>query len=149
MRTLLPGPIVCTLLLSSLVAAPLAAQSSGEPLYPPAGLDMSATDSSTRPGDDFYQYANGAWLARVTIPADRPYVSEWLGMRDRTEAQLRDLIQAAAANASHEPRRSRARSVRFTSPLWTCSDSRHLARDLSRQNSPRSVRAAAAKSWRG
>lgn len=103
MRTLLPGPIVCTLLLSSLVAAPLAAQSSGEPLYPPAGLDMSATDSSTRPGDDFYQYANGAWLARVTIPADRPYVSEWLGMRDRTEAQLRDLIQAAAANASHEP----------------------------------------------
>jgi len=87
-----------------MVAAPLAAQSAGEPLYPPAGLDMSATDSSVRPGDDFYQYANGAWLARMTIPADRPYVMEWQVMRDRTEMQLRELIETAAASAAHEPR---------------------------------------------
>jgi putative endopeptidase len=103
MRTALLGPIAGSLLLSSMVAAPLAAQDAGAPLYPPAGLDMSATDPSTRPGDDFYQYANGAWLARMTIPADRPFVMEWQGMRDRTAMQLRGLIEAAAASAPHEP----------------------------------------------
>jgi putative endopeptidase len=64
---------------------------------------MSATDSSTRPGDDFYQYANGAWLARMTIPADRPFVMEWRVMRDRTETQLRGLIDTAAARAPRKP----------------------------------------------
>jgi putative endopeptidase len=61
-----------TLLLSSVVAAPLEAQNAGEPLIPPVGLDMSASDPSTKPGDDFWQYANGAWLARTAIPADKP-----------------------------------------------------------------------------
>jgi putative endopeptidase len=81
----------------------LSAQGAREPLYPPAGLDMGATDPSTRPGDDFWQYANGAWLARTAIPADKPYVSEKEAMRDRTEAQLRALIETAAASAPHEP----------------------------------------------
>lgn len=85
------------------VSTPPAAQDAGEALYPPAGLDMSATDPLTRPGDDFYQYASGAWLARMTIPADRPFVMEWQGMRDRTAMQLRELIEAAAASAPHEP----------------------------------------------
>jgi putative endopeptidase len=85
------------------VSTPLAAHEEGEPLYPPAGLDMSATAPATRPGDDFYQYASGAWLARVTIPADRPFAMEWQVMRDRTQTQLRGLLETAAASASHEP----------------------------------------------
>src|SRR5271155_4539444 len=103
MRTLLRGLISGLLLLSATVAAPLAAQNAGAPLIPPFGLDMSATDPSTRPGDDFWQYANGAWLGRTAIPADKPYMSEREAMRDRTEAQLRALIEAAAAGAPHEP----------------------------------------------
>jgi putative endopeptidase len=97
------GLIAGTLLASWVVSAPLEAQNAGEPLIPPVGLDMSATDPSTKPGDDFWQYANGAWLARTAIPADKPYISEKEAMRDRTEAQLRGLIETAAANALHEP----------------------------------------------
>lgn len=55
MLTLLRGLIAGTLLLSSVDAAPLEAQNAGEPLIPPVGLDMSATDPSTKPGDDFWQ----------------------------------------------------------------------------------------------
>jgi putative endopeptidase len=102
MRTLLLCLFVGSLL-TAIVAAPVAAQNAGAPMFPPAGLDMSATDPSTRPGDDFYQYANGAWLARATIPADRPFVMEYQVMRDRTETQLHGLIEAAAASAPHEP----------------------------------------------
>jgi putative endopeptidase len=85
------------------VAAPLEAQNAGDPFIPPAGLDMRAADPTTRPGDDFWQYANGAWLARTAIPADKPYISEKEAMRDRTEAQLRGLIETAAVGAPPQP----------------------------------------------
>jgi hypothetical protein len=101
--TLLGSLIAGPLLLLSVVAAPLEAQNAREPLIPPVGLDMSATDPSTRPGNDFWQYANGAWLARTAIPADKPYISEKEAMRDRTVAQLRGLIESVAASAPHEP----------------------------------------------
>src|SRR5512133_120023 len=39
---------------------PLAAQDSG-------AVDI---DRSVRPGADFYRYANGGWLGRVTVPTD-------------------------------------------------------------------------------
>jgi putative endopeptidase len=103
MPKLSPVRSLVSLLVSFVFAVQLPARDAGELLYPPVGLDMSAADPSTRPGDDFYQYANGVWLARAIIPSDKPYMSEWQVMRDRTEAQLRDLIEAAAASVQHEP----------------------------------------------
>jgi putative endopeptidase len=35
------------------------------------GVDLSAMDTSIRPGDNFFQYANGGWNKRTSIPADR------------------------------------------------------------------------------
>ena len=35
------------------------------------GLDLSARDLSVKPGDDFFEYANGAWDKSFTIPADK------------------------------------------------------------------------------
>ncbi len=67
------------------------------------GFDLSARDSSIRPGDDFFGYANGSWLKRATIPADKPAVTLRLMMTDTTEARLRAIMDAAAAKATHEP----------------------------------------------
>ena len=85
------------------LAAPQAPPAFGGPMYPPVGLDMSAMDSSVKPGDDFFQHCNGAWIARSTIPPDRPYLTEAQQMRERTEAQLRTIIEQAAAQAGHQP----------------------------------------------
>jgi putative endopeptidase len=85
------------------LAAPLEPLTLGGPLYPPAGLDMSAMDSAVNPGDDFFQHCNGAWMARATIPADRPYITESQLMRERTEAQLRAILEASAAQAGRQP----------------------------------------------
>jgi putative endopeptidase len=84
-------------------AAPMPPRAAAEPLYPPAGLDMSATDPSVRPGDSFFEYSNGGWIARTAIAADKPYITAGQMIRDRTEAQLRTLIEAAAAEAGREP----------------------------------------------
>jgi putative endopeptidase len=95
--------LCASMALSPAVAAPLPPHLLGQPLYPPVGLDMTAVDASTRPGDDFFQYANGAWIERTTIPADKPFMTEAQGIRDRTEAHLRAIIEEAAATAGHEP----------------------------------------------
>ncbi|HVO00021.1 MAG TPA: M13-type metalloendopeptidase [Steroidobacteraceae bacterium] len=96
----MPGRI---LIVVGSLALLLSAATSGAPLYPPAGLDMSAIDPSTKPGDDFFQYANGTWLEHATIPADRSFITEAQRLRDDTETQLRETIEAAAAQAGHAP----------------------------------------------
>jgi putative endopeptidase len=103
MRSLCLMTAAALLAVSTAPAAPPVPASFQGPLYPPAGLDMSAMDSSVNPGDDFFQHCNGAWIARAIIPPDRPFMSEGQLIRDRTEAQLRAIIEGAAAQAPHAP----------------------------------------------
>src|SRR5215831_1518900 len=37
----------------------------------PPGVDVAGIDKSVAPGDDFFNYANGAWLKATEIPQDR------------------------------------------------------------------------------
>lgn len=71
-------------------------QNSGKPFFEPFGLDLAAIDKHTRPQDDFYQYVNGAWIARATIPADKDQVEVDDLTQDRIEAQIRGLLEEAA-----------------------------------------------------
>lgn len=73
------------------------------PVYPPSGFDLTAIDPATKPGDDFFQYANGAYLARTQIPADQTAASRRLEMSVRTEANLHELLEDAAKDAPAEP----------------------------------------------
>jgi putative endopeptidase len=81
----------------------LAQPAANGPVLPPDGFDMTAIDHSTKPGDDFFQYANGKYLARTAIPADRPIASRRYEMTDRTDRQLKTLLEEAAANAPEQP----------------------------------------------
>jgi putative endopeptidase len=74
---------------------------SSKPQYGTWGFDIAGEDKSTKPGDDFFRFANGAWLDRTQIPPDKPGVSLRLQMTDRTEARLHDMMEQAAAKASH------------------------------------------------
>ena len=73
------------------------------PQYGTWGFDLGAMDKSVRPGDDFFAYANGTWLAHTTIPADKPGYSLRLAMTDKTEGRLHELMEAAAAKAANPP----------------------------------------------
>jgi putative endopeptidase len=60
-------------MLTGVLALPLAIQSDpARPMYGAWGYDTAGADHSTRPGDDFFRYANGGWLDRTAIPADKP-----------------------------------------------------------------------------
>src|SRR6476661_396229 len=84
--------------------APLGAQSDpAHPQYGAWGYDRAGADVTTRPGDDFFRYANGGWLDRIRIPADKPsYSLRWV-MSDTTEARLHSMMEAAATHASRRP----------------------------------------------
>jgi Predicted metalloendopeptidase len=57
------------LVLAIAAAGSLAAQANQ--LRPAGGLDLAGMDRSVQPGDSFWRYANGTWLAHAEIPADR------------------------------------------------------------------------------
>src|SRR5438067_11647116 len=79
------------------------AQPAGKPQYGSWGFDIDGADLKAKPGDDFFRYANGAWLDRVQIPADKPGYSLRLAMSDVTEQRLHDLMEEMARKAEAKP----------------------------------------------
>ena len=100
------------LLAATVMAAPALGQN-GAAYYPPSGFDLSAMDRSTQPGDDFFQYANGKYLDRSVIPADRPTVSRRFEMTDRMEANVHQLLQQAASGVGDQPSDVRGKAGAF------------------------------------
>ncbi len=95
-------PAALALLLGTTVLAS-AAFAADKPVYGQWGLDTAGMDKSVKPGDNFFRYASGTWLDAHTIPADKSAVTLRLEMTDRTQGRLHDLLDAAAAKASHQP----------------------------------------------
>ena len=85
------------------LAMPAAAQGNAQPYYPPFGYDLTAFNKAVKPGDDFFEFANGGYLARTSIPADRPIASRRYDMSDRTEKQLMAILREASVAAPLEP----------------------------------------------
>jgi putative endopeptidase len=74
-----------------------------KPQYGAWGFDLSGADFKSKPGDDFFRYANGTWLDHTQIPADKPAYSLRLAMTDTTEGRLHEIMEAAAAKTPHAP----------------------------------------------
>lgn len=55
-------------------------------------------DLSVRPQDDFYQYVNGPWLASTEIPPDFSSYGAMTEVFERTEAEVRSVIERAASS---------------------------------------------------
>ncbi len=73
------------------------------------GVATANMDRSVRPGDDFYQYANGEWIKHTEIPADRPRVGVFTKLADLTNKRTADLIEEAAK--AKAPAGSSARQI--------------------------------------
>ena len=65
-----------------------------------AAPDHQEVDASVRPGDDFYRYANDAWLKATALPVGRSTYDTTAGLRAESARRVRDLIQGAAKPVS-------------------------------------------------
>jgi putative endopeptidase len=83
-----------------LCAAGLALAQPTAPAAPPRfgawGVDLTAGDRSVKPGDSFFDYANGAWFAKAEIPGDQPMAGVGIDLYNRTQAELRAVIEEDA-----------------------------------------------------
>jgi predicted metalloendopeptidase len=61
------------------------------------GIDLSNMDRSVRPQDDFFRFVNGAWVDRTTIPADMASYGSFPILREKSDTEVRGIIEAAAA----------------------------------------------------
>jgi putative endopeptidase len=72
------------------------------------GIDLAGLDRSVRPGDDFYEFANGGWLRTTKIPADRASYGTFVALFEAAQRRTRGLLEEAAraeAGADADTRR--------------------------------------------
>jgi putative endopeptidase len=61
-------------------------------------IALEYMDTSVRPGDDFFAYVNGKWVEETEIPADRATWGGFSILRDQAQADVRAIIEEAAAS---------------------------------------------------
>jgi putative endopeptidase len=67
------------------------------------GVDLEGMDTSVKPGDDFFRFANGKWAAATEIPADRSRFGAFDLLRDLSEIRVRAIVENWAADKSLKP----------------------------------------------
>jgi putative endopeptidase len=60
------------------------------------GIQVNNIDKSVKPGDDFYEFANGEWLKRTEIPPDRGGIGVFSALSDTANKRTAALIEEAA-----------------------------------------------------
>jgi len=74
-----------------------------EPVALGSGIEMSGFDMSVRPQDDFFDYVNGKWVAETELPADRARWGTFDALREKSQEDVRTLIEEVSAAESVEP----------------------------------------------
>jgi putative endopeptidase len=92
--------------ISSAIAGP---SQPAAPQFGTFGIDLAAQDKSVKPGDDFYRFANGHWLATAKIPADKTSWNSFAVLHEQAEADVKAIIETAAA--AHAPTGSNAQKI--------------------------------------
>src|SRR5579863_358047 len=86
---------------SGLALSLAAAAASPETAAPAShGVDVAGIDRTVAPGDDFFHFANGAWLNTHEIPPDRSSYGTGSQLAELTAKRTADLIREAAAAAA-------------------------------------------------
>jgi len=74
-----------------------------------SGIDVARLTSEFRPQDDLYRHVNGSWLRDTDIPDDKAVYGAFHVLHDRAEADVRAIVEEAAA--SDAPEGSDARRI--------------------------------------
>jgi endothelin-converting enzyme/putative endopeptidase len=87
---------VLALAAASLIAIAPATAAAAKPVYGAWGYDATAMDTGVKPGDDFFDYVNGAWSKRTDIAPDRTFVGIDSVLNDQIEKDVRAIVEDMA-----------------------------------------------------
>jgi len=92
---------VCVLALGALMGATSVGMAGTDkpagPRFGTFGIDLAALDPSVKPGNDFFRYVDGRWLATEKIPADRATWGSFAMLREQSDSDVKAIIESAAA----------------------------------------------------
>jgi len=63
-------------------------------------FDPESMNLSVKPGDDFYEYAEGSWIKSHPVPPDKSRYGEFAIVEDRTYDRVKGILESAASNTS-------------------------------------------------
>ncbi|CAN5170568.1 M13 family metallopeptidase [soil metagenome] len=92
-RSVLLATVALSLSVSAAPSAP-----SAKPVVGNWGVDMTARDTAVKPGDDFFDYVNGAWAKRTVIAPDRTFVGIDSVLNDENDRKVRAIVEDMAKN---------------------------------------------------
>lgn len=67
-----------------------------------SGIEKEYFSKNLGPGADFYEYVNQGWLDQTEIPGDRSDYGTFTVLNDRTQQQVRELIESAAQEVAEQ-----------------------------------------------
>ncbi|MEJ2274879.1 MAG: M13-type metalloendopeptidase [Woeseiaceae bacterium] len=77
-------------------AEPAESVAAAETTAPVSGIDLSAMNTSVRPGDDFFAYVNGTWVEQTEMPADKARYGVFDKLRDESQEAVKEIIEESA-----------------------------------------------------
>ena len=103
MRTRLMTPVFCVLATLTLVGCSKdqtegASRAAESRLT--LGFDPAELNEAIHPGDDFFAYVNGKWVSENDIPADRSRYGAFDMLRDKSDEDVKAIIEEASASAN-------------------------------------------------
>ena len=84
------------MLLASLTAGIVSCNNQTDSKSSNITLSLANMDSATKPGDDFYKFANGKWFDTAVIPASESRVGAGLEMYNRTKANIKEILESVS-----------------------------------------------------
>ena len=71
-----------------------------------SGIELADIDPTVRAQDDLFTHANGTWLKNTPIPDDRATYGETDVMAERSQLQLREILETATKASDQEERKT-------------------------------------------
>jgi putative endopeptidase len=71
-----------------------------KPVYGSYGFDTAGMDTAVKPGDDFYNYANGAWAKNTPIPSDKSNYGAFNILADNAQKQTQEILEGVKNDPS-------------------------------------------------
>jgi putative endopeptidase len=89
---------VATIALSSVAPSALQPDAPAQkPAFGTWGVDLAGMDKSVKPGDDFFDYANGTWYKNAAIPPDRTSTGSFANLTILSEQRMTGIVKALEA----------------------------------------------------
>ena len=108
MRTRLMAPVMCALMVLVVVGCSKDPAHTADSIAGAAdsrralGFDPAELNDAVHPGDDFFAYVNGNWVAENEIPADRSRYGAFDMLRDKSDEDVKAIIEEASASGNVE-----------------------------------------------